>query len=412
LGKNKNDNSDTEVSNRKASDEPKRSVMPSQSHATDSESRCNVPTGFILEYRIKRLLFRMVYFTKNGIVMKTSHDESAVTITDLDVYGVYIHRDFTIKTIWADCKSGKAKVHERISWIKGIMGTLKINDTIFVKQSVRTEVKKYAKKSNIQIMELSVLDKLERDYNIEQNDWTGSWDYKSQYNQGIIFSKIGIPSNDIYKRIHNFIISDFWKTDPYSNVKKIITALRELSEMTGTPMEYKGSKSIKWAINELISLFVLATLTISREVYYLNEWEKGEIILESLSSREISNKKRTEIFKAAFRLGYSLVQKQVPDYTPPDDIPDINLSPPKYSEGFVDLIMRINNNPKNYYDLLRFLDYVLMEYDLKNTEIDHSELKVIFGDYNNLIKGAKTILHFICQTTGIPTSFFQLVKNG
>lgn len=369
-----------------------------------------IPPGFILEYRIKRLLFHMGYFVKNGVIMKTSNDENALIVTDLDVFGVYVHRDFSSKTIWADCKSGKAKVHERISWIKGIMSTLNIDDTIFVKQGIRTEVKKYAQKTDIQIMELNVVDKLEKDYKILQHDWSGSWDYKTQYYQGTIFSKINVPTNDLYKRIYNFIVSDYWVMDSYSSVKKIITALRELSKMDGVSISPEETLSIKWAKYELIGLFLLSTLNISKELYYLKETEKKEIILESLSSGEISNKKRAEIFGAAFKLAYSLVQKQIPDYIAPEENVDINLTPPKYADAFIDLIMRMNSNPDMYYDLLRYLDYILMEFDFKSLEIDESKVKDIFPNPDNLTLGAKTILNFICQVTGISKADFQLIK--
>lgn len=53
--------------------------------------------GELLEYQIKRLFFFMGYFCKNNIIIQTSTDEPYDIVTDLDVYGIYIHTDFSKK---------------------------------------------------------------------------------------------------------------------------------------------------------------------------------------------------------------------------------------------------------------------------------------------------------------------------
>ena len=369
-----------------------------------------IPPGDLLEYRLKRLMFYMGYYPRINVIIKTSQDETAVTITDLDVYGTYIHKDFTSKTLWADCKSGNAKSHERISWIKGIMSTFDVNNVLFVKKKVRTETKQYARQYGIQVLDLSIISKLEKYYNIQSDDWNGSWNPYIQYNQSTTFSKISLPTNDIYKKISDFISTDYWILDNYSRIKKIITAIRELTPMLDVPIPLNQSTSIKWAINELTCLFLLTTLNIAKELYYFNETEKRETIFESLAAGDVSTKKRKEIFNAAFRVAYSMVKNQIPEFIPPSELPSINLNPPKYSEAFYDLITRVTNNPLQYYDLLRFLDFYLMEYDLNSNDINHEKLKDMFANYNDLIIGVKTLLHFISQVTNLPRSYFQILN--
>lgn len=197
--------------------------------------------------------------------------------------------------------------------------------------------------------------------------------------------------------------------DNYSRVKKIITALRELSNILDVPIPSEQTVSIKWAINELVCLFLLTTLNISKELYYFNDREKGETINEALSAGDVSNKKREEIFNAAFKVAYSMVQSQIPNFIPPADLPSINLKPPRYTEAYYDLIIRVTNNPLQYYDLLRFLDFYLMEYDLQSKDIDHNRLKSMFINYEDLISGAKTLLHFISQITSLSRSYFKIL---
>ncbi|MFE4714624.1 hypothetical protein ACFRAM_27600 [Paenibacillus sp. NPDC056722] len=373
-----------------------------------SKKDASIAEGYLLEYRIKRLMFYMGYFSTIGIDLRSDYDANSDKITDLDVYGVYVHKDFTTKTIWADCKSGGVEVHKRISWIKGIMGEAEIDDVIFVSPKARTSVKEYARKSGIQIMDVGILDKLEQHYGIAKDDWHGSWNHNKQYNKSVKLSKFSIPSNAPYRNISKFITSDYWVLDNYSRVKKSITALRELALVCELPLSKDDSETVKWAIYELVTLFLLAVLNISKELYYFSDEEKQQSVLEGLSSSDIPNKRRKEMFDTALRIAFAKVKSMYPNVELPDKLPDINLVPPNYFEAFTDLILRVTNNPFNYYDLLRYLDYTLMEYELNSNNPDNNKINSLFNNSHEIIFGAKTVLNFIVQTTKIPRSYFNL----
>jgi hypothetical protein len=381
-----------------------------QGNSTPSQYSHAIPQGNLLEYRIKRLVFKLGYYPRIGIDLKTSYDEAADKITDLDVYGIYVHKDFTAKTLWVDCKSGGVRIHDRLSWIKGVMSTIQTNDVILVAGGVRTSVKQHARKSGIQILDLNIIEKLEKDYGIKSDDWRGSWNPNTQFSKIITLSRISIPTNDQYKKIAKFISSDFWVMDSYPKAKKALTALRELSTAVSITLPEEQSNAIKWAIYELIVMFLLAVLTISKELYYFSDSEKKETIYEGLASGDVPNKKRAEIIDAAVRFAYNTFKSQVPDFKEPLKIPIINLNPPSYADSFFDLILRITNKPSYFFDILRFLDFVLMEYDLNNKPYNEDDLRSIFDNFENVLVGSKTLLHFICHTTNISRTIFSILK--
>ncbi|WP_337098668.1 hypothetical protein [Paenibacillus sp. YIM B09110] len=366
--------------------------------------------GYLLEYRMKRLLFHMGYFPKIGIDVRTSYDDASDKITDLDVYGLYVHRDFTSKSLWVDCKSGSVQIHDRITWIKGIMSEITVNDMIFVVNSARTSVKQYARKAGIQLLDINIVDKLEADYKINQDDWRGSWNPDTQHNKINQLSKFSIPTNDLYKRIAKYISSDYWVIDNYSKVKKTLSGIRDLSTYNNLKLNEEQTKTIQWSIYELTNLFLLAVLDIAKELYYFNDSEKRETVVEGLSSGDIPNRKRKEIFDSAFRVAYNVVKTQIPDFNIPSKMPSFNITPPNYTESFIDLILRITNNPMYYYDLLRFLDFIFMEYDLQSKVISEADVRTLFKNYDELLIGAKTLLHFICQVTNIPRSMYRIIN--
>ncbi|MGD2434061.1 hypothetical protein ACP8H3_08870 [Bacillus velezensis] len=369
----------------------------------------DIPKGEMLEYRIKRLLFHMGYFPTKGVYIKTSFDEYQDDITDLDVYGVYIHKDFRRKTIWVDCKSGKAKPMERIAWMKGIKQLVNADDIIFVKNGIRKSVKVFARNSDIQILDLSMLRKLEESYGIDEDNWIGAWNPINMFNKRKQLSNLKIPQIDIYKKIVRLISAEYWSMDSYTQLKKIITALRTLSAVPIESLNKEDAKALKYGVYTLTNLFTLTTLNICRDLYFFNPNDKRELLLDALLSSGMPLKKRNEILQATYRLAYEIIRTKLPD-TPDIVDKELKISPPDYFDAFEDLINRVVSNPVTYFDILRSLDLVLMEFDLNEKEIDRELIEKHCENYNLNILGIKTILQFICQITHIDKSFFQLLK--
>ena len=377
----------------------------------NSKMNIKISKGELLEFRIKRLLFSMGYFCKIGVIINADRSEFSDNITDLDVLGFSMHKDFTCKSIWADCKSGNAKPLERISWINGVKRFADIDDVVFVKKGVRVSTKQFARKSGIQIMDLEVLQKFENDYKIEDTSVEGSWDYNTQKEFETILKNIRIYKSENIKKILKFIKVNYWSLDEYTQVKKCITALNQLGDFLKMPISDNEIKALKWAVYEVVSLFVLSTIKICRNTYYFNNRDRNQIITEGITSGETVNKERQkEIVEASYKIINSVIRTQVPGFTGNITVPNLDIKPPKYLEAYLDLIERMTSNPLEYYDILRFLDYILMEYDLKNKKVAIDETNKYFINSTVLERGSKTILHLICSVTNLPKDIFSIIR--
>lgn len=368
-----------------------------------------IGNGKLLEYRIQRLLFHMGYITKTGIEITTSLDEDFESITDLDVFGIYIHKDFRFKSIWADCKSGRARPLERISWINGVKSLASIDDVLFVKSGVKSSIKKFAKNNDVQILDIGIIDRLEIDFKVDKDNWTGSWNYNLFDDNIVKFSRLKTPNNDIYKKISKFISTDFWSVDKYTGLKKSITAMKELAKIPLENLPSTDRKLILWGIYQIVTLFTISLFKIIREVYYYTDYERKETLHDGIISGEISIKKRQELIAASYRLAFELIKAQNPGVVPPTQ--QVNISPPAYFESLNDLVTRITMDPLRYFDLVRVLDYSLLEYDIQDKNWDIDRLGKMFENIDENLHGVKTILHFICQTTSLPKSIFKVLKN-
>lgn len=374
----------------------------------NTQMKINISKGEFLEYRIKRLFFFMGYYVNNNIFIQTSQDEPFDVVTDLDVYGVYVHNDFNLKRIWADCKSGNANEINRISWLIGIKSLISVDDILFVKKGVKISTKLFASQKNIQIVDLQMLEEIEKRYEINQDDWRNLWNPEINEKNINMFKKNDIPDNQVYKRIFKFINTYYWVNEKYAKIKKSITALKDLAVSIQYPISSEQKEAIRWGIYKVIGLFLLATMEVCRDIYYLNDEDKKQIIVEGLTFGNMSKKRMDDILKVTNHLANKIIESSCKKTDV--NMPEIQLNPPEYTEAFTDFIFRIIGNPKMYFDIIRFLDFCLMQYDLFEKDYNLEELVKIFPNYENQITAEKTILHFVCHIAKLPKEIFVLIK--
>lgn len=355
----------------------------------------------------------MGYFPKTNIIIQTSSDEPYDTVTDLDVYGIYIHSDFSKKTIWSDCKSGAAQEINRVAWLTGIKEMIEVDDILFVKKGTKLSTKLFANAKNIQIVDLSIIEDMEKRYGIKSNDWRGSWNPQIQNENINTFKNISAPNNLIYKRIFKFINTHYWAIeDNFTKCKKTITALRDLASLAELPLVLKEKRAIRWAVYQLSSMLMLPMLQICRQVQYFTNEDKMDIIILGLIYGSNSKSKIDDILKVTNNIARKTLYKYCGGENKLIDLPEIKLSQPEYTEAFVNMIFRIIEQPLSYFDILRFLDFALSQYDLENQQYDIKELSEIFNNTDDLLKSTKTFLHFICHITNMPKEVFVLLNDN
>lgn len=366
-----------------------------------------VNQGELLEYQVKRLFFFMGYYARNNIIIQTNAEEPCDVVTDLDVYGIYIHSDFSQKTIWGDCKSGVAQEINRVAWLNGIKDMIDVDDILFVKKGTKLSTKLFANAKGIQIVDLGIISKMEKRFGIKEDDWRGSWNPLIQNECINTFKNISIPDNSKYKRVYKFISTHYWAIeDNFTKCKKTITALRDLASVVALPLAQEEHMAIRWAVYQLSCMLLLPLLQICRQVQCFPDKDKNEIIVLGLIYGSNSKAKIDDILKVTNGIARKTLLRYFDDVSVLTDLPEIKLHQPEYTEAFIDMISRIIEQPLNYFDILRFLDFVLFQYDLKSEKYDIKEISKLFTNTKELLKSTKTFLHFVCYISGIPKDIF------
>ncbi len=372
-----------------------------------SNNSKEISKGESLEFRLKRLLYHMGYFTQTNVILKTAPQEPCDVITDLDVLGTLFLSDFSMQTTWVDCKSGKADILKHISWINGIKANSSISNAIFIKKGVRKTAKEYAQTLGIKVFDLNILEELEKKYKIEVNDWSGSYDYKLLTKMPHVFNKIVTPGNKHYKNIFTFYSSSYWTMDSFTQIKKCISGIKQLFSYYILPITHDEKLSVKWMIFAFINLFLLSTYKICGQIFYYDKTNKKEILLDGLMSGSIPVSKQNEIRNISFNMAAEIIKQNVPDFDTTIFKQISVSSPPPYFEAYYNLLLKISENPLIWHDVLRQFDYYMLEYEFKNKRPDVS-MNIIFNDQDTKFC-FKTILYFIIDATGISKDMFPVI---
>lgn len=371
------------------------------------ENTTEISKGDLLEYRLKRLLFHMGNYAQTNIILKADTQEPCEVITDFDVLGIAFLNDFSSHTTWADCKSGKADVLKHITWINGVKNNNDISNVIFIKKGVRKSSKEYAHKLGIKVFDFDMIQELETKFEISHDDWSGNYDYRFLREQAKVFSKITIPDNKHYKNIIAFYNSAYWSSDPYTQIKKSLSGIKQLLGFYIMPLSLEEKKSIKWMISSFISLFLLATYKICGQTFYYNNNDKKEAIANGLMSGRIPVAKQKEIRNISIKMATEMIRQRIPDFDGSvfDHISEV--TPPSYFEAYYNLVLRISNQPLLWNDVLRTFEYCLIEYDLKGQQIGLNSKSYIRDP--DLIVCYKTVLHFLRDAVDLPKEMFHTI---
>ena len=362
--------------------------------------------GEFLEYRMKRLLFHMGYYTNTNIMLKTKSLNENQSITDLDVYGVNFMNDFSNTITWVDCKSGKADVLKHIIWINGIKTNEKIDNVIFVKNNAKFSAKEYALSLGIKVLGDDIIAELEKRYGVDTSKWIGSYDREFIKKQIQTFSSISIPNNKPYKNIIEFYSCKYWSIDSYSQVKKTIYVIKELQEYYKLPLNPEEKMAIKWMVSSFISLLLLSLFKICGQTFFYNDIDKKKIIETKINDSGISVEKQNEIRNAAVKMAKSIIELYIKDYNKNELESLCKINPYPYSELLGDFIIRISNRPLTWRKCLKWLDYYFIEFELKN-EIEGFEEFV--KKQSDFILCTKSLLHLLSELIEFPKEMFPRI---
>jgi len=353
---------------------------------------------------MKRLLYYQRFLVRDRISLKSQFYPERVDITDIDVLGIKFLDDLSPYTVICECKSGeRAKSIDRLLWLKGLSQYLSVNSCYFVRKQFPSKVKEFAISLKIVPIDYSKIEDLEKQLCIADR-WLGSHDYTFFCERISRYYK-NICNNTDLLRIYWFLKSSFWYSSNVARVKKLMTALDQLTT-NFDKMEDAIKDAIKWLFVETLILLSVAVISLCSEIYPLNTDEREEYLKAKLISDKLSPDEMRKIMQKVRSLTQAIVKERTGQFIMLDDKLS-EITPPNFTDSLTEISERILEHPSISKEVPLFMDTFFYEFTLKNQKVETGFLEKFFSNLNMVAKMAKNVIKFACAESNISNELLK-----
>ena len=309
-------------------------------------------------------------------------------LTDIDVYGEFVEKDFSIERSIADCKSGgNVKIFERLFWLRGVKEYFGASQAYLVKKSISSKAKIFMPKLDIIGVDNETLFEFEKIYHTLMLPI-----YSEKYYCEL--DKIIQGYNNEYKKIFDYLMTRYWFTEPNISMKVLLSML---SKRDFYKCLDKTNKSHRYLLMETCIMFTRTVLSCCRYVLTRDVINLEQSVVEYIHGgvdgfntkmnmvREINNELKDVLCNV--QLGNSVLIK------------------PKYFEDLVRLIAVILGETNNVKDILSYME-VMQHQIVLEEKMDYSQC--MENSYSAIgHKLAKDIIVFYLKENDIRVDFFD-----
>lgn len=360
-----------------------------------------------LKLQVMRYLWHLGYFVRRNVDLVGYGYEKGRQYTDIDVLGIKIHENFDSNFIACDCKSGiRVKTPERLFWLSGVMKYFDSPKGLFIRTKMIPS--KYIDlSSKLKITPLSSIEigELEKAYNIDPNHFFGSF-CAEQDAADYVFSELKKKN----RKVHDYVLKGYWKDMPQQQIVSLIAGCRRIKE-TGNFKDYRQSFALAYAV----SLLSLSILRFSRQILAIPPSQRYEIIKQKLLGGNLTIEERKRILKGFYDFMAREIEERYKEKYPISKSAFLDSLLPDYTKYFVDLVVRICQDPQSAIIAPRILDLFAYETVLNNRAFRLADALAGMRFEKFSIKPTKDFFTFAERsnlvTDALRNEFYEILKS-
>lgn len=383
--------------------EPTQSKEPEASKKTSPK----IVAGDELEYRIARLQIFMGYYVRRGCPIFTSGNLNQAT--DLDLLAIRYVEPFRRQILITECKSGNTGPLDRIFWLSGVKNFVKANEALLVRKGTKWDIKEFAKRAGIEILDLFRITELEAYFKITDKEWPGISDRAFLEARLDPWNKT-LANNPNWWEFYLTISSETSYDEPFAGVNYLLQQLRLLTK--SLKRTTSGSFERKLVADGISQLSVFL-MRIAEQAFDLSTEDRKGFIEKGLKYGNLDSRFAERILNSAF----NLTRQAIFHYTGKNYDVDRTLFqipvPPGAAQihSIIDEILRRYPTSLN---LPQICDLLLMEVYVKDNR-NSGWLKRVFPqtDVVTRVDLLRTFLKHLVEAGACPEEVFQSLEfNG
>lgn len=359
-----------------------------------------------LKLRVMRYLWRMGYFVRRNVeLVQYAEGRREYEQTDVDVLGISFDTKFKKSLIVCDCRTGRTSNPERIFRLAGIAKYFGTQDAILVRDFIsETKYFDLCKKLAINAISQDQLDELENSVGIAKDLFYGSFCEDQSKSDGLFDSLRRFDKN-----IYEYIAVQNWEDPPHLRILTLIGFFDRLKDMKGFTDSAKS-----FMIFNTLSILSLAFIEFAKDVLSIKSGEKELFIKEGLIGGRLSYHERKELLSTFYDFMVSEIHQRYSQKYPVPKKAFMESVIPSYAKYFVDLILRLCQDPEASIEAPRIIDLFAYEKVLNGRKMN---LDLLYPNMSNqqitrILKPIKDIYTFMQRTDLSDKNIDSIFNSG
>ncbi len=323
--------------------------------------------GKFLEARLHYILWNLGYFARRDIRLML---EKGVEITDIDVYGIKFEELLKPTKIAIECKH-QEKGFGSILKLRGIADYYGIDFPILVRENISMPVHDFIKSMGMMGFTHEHLSDIEGDLGFDVDNYENFDNYDACAPYSMDSSAISeyatnkLTSNKDTKQLILQLYESWMIRDPYKRYIHLREMNNTLKKLTSNKYDENFKKSLKWLTFEIIIISALSCIEMASSLFDVPTYHKKDKLITNLLGGEVSLKEKKNIVN---------IVRDIIEVTGLD----IDKNRFKLEQEFVpelhELLKELMTNSSLCQKYLRFLDYQIYAYVLREIDIDLNKL--------------------------------------
>ena len=331
-----------------------------------------IDRGKLLELRLHYLLWNMGYFVRRNIKLVL---EKGVEITDIDVYGIKFEELLRPTKIAIECKHQESGFGNILK-LRGISDYYGIDFPILVREKISIPIHDFMRSLGVMGFTHSHLSDIERHLDLKSESYETFEKHDPKWlhsvESGVIIedNTNELSSNRETKQLIWELYESWMIRDPYKRYIHLRYSYNNLKKLISDKYDGDMEKSLKWLTFEIIILSTLSCIEMASSLFDVPTYHKKDKLVTNLLGGEVSSNEKKNIVN---------IVREIIEVTGLDiDKTKFNLEQ-QFTPELYELIKELMKHPVLCQTYLRFVDYEIYSYVLKENEVDLDVLKKLFN---------------------------------
>lgn len=254
----------------------------------DTKARSKAPavdSGKALEARVAQVWFWEGAFARRGIDLQRHFHPDPLLVTDLDLLAIEIDTTLQLRRTIGEAKTGTSKTApkplDRVIWLHGLMGVTGAHASELTSELVPSNrVRQLGESLNVHAQSTRDLEK--REGNLRLDDVADKGVFGVKWLSELDAIRRTCSAEQELERAYWFLRSEVWFLDPFSALKRTLTAMRLLASRWTPDARDDHEFAVRWLLCEAtvvatLNIVGIAGFAVRREGAAFDEYVDGRL---------------------------------------------------------------------------------------------------------------------------------------